>query len=413
MQQVEWKSRKRVCLGVLIVVVALGLVLGGLPRAVVAEDEQAAEKTGVTDKQILLGTCNPLTGPTKAMGIEEVEGAKLYVAHVNEQGGIHGRKLKLLEYDDQYEPEKAIECFHQLLKDNVFAGICFGGTAPAAKYLSMSTTYHVPLVGFLSGSRILYEPFRQGVFTVRASYSDEITAMVDNLWNVLGIRKIGVLYQNDAFGGAVMPVAKEALKKYGSSPVVLSSYTRNNVDVDRAIEEVRNANPEALLALATYAPLAAFVKRAHAAGVKPLICAGAFCGTDAYIEAAGKDAEGTVQTQVFPSYNRSDVRLIALYRKLLTKYTPARQPTYQSLEGFINAMVAVEGLKRAGRDLTRSKFINALESIHDLDIGLGPRFKLTFGPQRHKALDSVCFTIVREGHGVEFTDWKKLKIQKQ
>ena len=108
-----------------------------------------------------------------------------------------------------------------------------------------------------------------------------------------------------------------------------------------------------------YAPVAAIVKKAHAAGWRPLFLTVSFVGTEAFIKEAGPDAEGTIITQVVPPYDRTDYPTVALYRKLLGKYYPDTPPSFVRLEGFVDAMVLVEGLKRAAKDPTREKLSRA------------------------------------------------------
>ena len=120
------------------------------------------------------------------------------------------------------------------------------------------------------------------------------------------------------------------------------------------------------------------------------------------------DAEGTIITQVVPPYDRTDYPTVALYRKFLTKYYPDTAPSFVSLEGFVDAMVMVEGLKRAGKDVTREKFISAIESIHEMNVGLGSKLILDYGPQDHKGFDHVYPTVVKNGHPELLTDWSSI-----
>ena len=130
-----------------------------------------------------------------------------------------------------------------------------------------------------------------------------------------------------------------------------------------------------------------------------------FVGTDELILEAGADADGLVITQVVPPYYLTDLKSVALYRRTLAQYSPTERPNFLSLEGFIDAMVLVEGLKRAGKDLTREGLIHGVESIHDLDLGLGPELKLSYSAKDHKGFDHVIPTVVRGGRAVPFTDW--------
>ena len=223
------------------------------------------------------------------------------------------------------------------------------------------------------------------------------------------MRKIAVFYQDDAFGVAVLEGVKLALAKYNAAPVALGSFPRNTLDVGRGLELVRAGAPDAVVMVGPYAPLAEMVKRGRTAGWNPLYLTVSFVGTEAFIKAAGKDGEGVVITQVVPPPTRADIPTVALYQKALKKYFPEAQPNFVSLEGYVDAVVMVEGLKRAGRDLTRERLVDAIESIRDLDIGLGPQLKLSYGPRNHKGFSSVYYTLVRDGRATVFADWRELQ----
>src|SRR6202044_2692205 len=162
---------------------------------------------------------------------------------------------------------------------------------------------------------------------VRASYFDEAKEQVDQLWNA-GIKKIGVIYQNDAFGAAVLAGVKLALQKHDAAPIALGSFPRNTLEIDEAIDLVRKAKPDAVVMVGSYASLAEIVKRSHKNGWNPLFLTVSFVATEAYIGQAGTDADGTVITQVVPNYDREDLPTVALYRRLLKKYSPAEKPSF-------------------------------------------------------------------------------------
>jgi ABC-type branched-subunit amino acid transport system substrate-binding protein len=360
---------------------------------------------GVTDKEILIGSCSALEGPSHFLGTETVAGAKAYFAMINDAGGVGGRKLKLLTYDDSYDPAKTEACFNRLMEQKVFALGFFVGTPTAVKYIPMAESSRIPVVGLFTGAQTLYVPLRHWVVNVRASYFDETREQIDGLWGTLGYKKIGVIYPEDAFGAAVLEGVKAALKAHGAEPIAVASYQRQTAQVGGAIDTVKAANPDAVVVVGPSNTVAPILKQSHAKGWKPLFLTVSFVGTDELILEAGPDAEGTVITQVVPPYYLTEFKTVALYRRTLTKFFPTAQPNFVSLEGFVDAMVLVEGLKRAGKDLTREGLIRGIESIHDLDLGLGPQLKLDYSAKDHKGFDHVIPTVVRGGRAVPFTDW--------
>ena len=367
----------------------------------------SAETPGVTDNSILIGSCSALDGPARFLGNQTVLGATTYLHSINDEGGVFGRKVQLLAFDDGYDPDKAPACFKRMTKEGVFALGFFVGTPTAKVYVPMAQEEKIPVVGLFTGAQMLYEPLKRYVINVRASYYDETKEQIDKLWDV-NVRKIGVLYQDDAFGKAVLDGVKLALQKHNSAPVALGTFPRNTLDVSDGIKSVMAARPQAVVVVGPYAPVAAIVKKAHAEGWRPQFLTVSFVGTEEFIKEAGQDAEGTIITQVVPPYDRTDYPTVALYRKYLSKYYPDTAPSFVSLEGFVDAMVLVEGLKRAGKDVTRESFIGAIESIHEMSVGLGSKLVLAYGPTDHKGFDNVYPTVVKSGQPTLLTNWSTI-----
>jgi ABC-type branched-subunit amino acid transport system substrate-binding protein len=360
---------------------------------------------GVSENEILIGSCSALEGPSHFLGQQTVNGAKAYFNLINDEGGVNGRKLKLVSADDSYDPAKTQACFEHLVSEKVFALGFFVGTPTAVKYVPMAEAAKIPLIGLFTGAQTLYVPLRHWIVNVRASYFDETREQVEGLWKTLDYKRIGVIYPEDAFGAAVLEGVKTALKAHGSEPAATASYQRQTSEVGGAINTVRAVNPEAVVVVGPANTVAPIIKQAHAKSWKPLFLTVSFVGTDELISEAGPDAEGVVITQVVPPYYMTEQKSVALYRRALSKYFPSEQPNFVSLEGFVDAMVMVEGLKRAGKELTREGLIRAIESIHDHDLGLGPQLKLNYSTREHKGFDHVIPTVVRGGRAVPFTDW--------
>ena len=392
MKKMNWKSSCRLSVFLVCLLGSCSMVWG-------------QTVTGVTDREILIGSCSALEGPSHFLGTETVTGAKAYFDMINDAGGVDGRKLKLIAYDDSYDPAKTEACFNRLMEQKVFALGFFVGTPTAVKYLPMAESNKIPLVGLFTGAQTLYVPLRRWIVNVRASYFDETREQINGLWGTLGYKRIGVIYPEDPFGTTVLEGVKAALKTHGADPVAAASYQRQTAQVGGAIDTVRAANPQAVVVVGPANTVAPILTQSHAKGWKPLFLTVSFVGTDDLIQEAGQDAEGIVVTQVVPPYYLTDYKGVALYRRTLAKYYPSAQPNFVSLEGFVDATVLVEGLKRAGKELTREGLIRGIESIHDFDLGLGPQLKLSYSAKEHKGLDHVIPTVVRGGRAVPFTDW--------
>lgn len=367
----------------------------------------AKADSGVTPKEVLFGTCLPFEGTAKETGALLLQGVQIYFDYVNDNGGVHGRKLKLVSFNDGYEPDKAIACFNQLKQAGILAGVMFYGAPPAAKYVPMATAAEIPVIGFGTGPKFIYDPVNHFVFNARASFVDEGADVVDHLVHDMGLKHFGAIFQDDAGGVAILEGIKRGVEKTGASIDAQATYPRNSLDVDAAINQLRTTSLDAVFLLGPFAPAAAVAKRAKELGWKTRFVA--VGSRDPFLKAAGASGEGTIVTQVFPPPEKTDLRSVALFHKLLAKYAPGSKATYYGLEAMTNAMLAVEGLKRAGPEPTREKLVEGLESMTGFDAGLGPQFTVKFSKQRHGAFDKAYGTIVRDGRFAVIDDWKTLK----
>jgi len=367
----------------------------------------AAADPGVTDSEIHLGSCAPLTGGNKINGIAYTNGAKVYFDYLNaEKGGIHGRKVKLAVEDDGYEPEKAVVCYRKLVDSGVFATGLAVGTPTGVKYVALAENNKVPFVGNSGGGQFMHEPMKKYVFAVRASYADEVRFGVEHLWNDVGARKFAVIYQNDALGGSVLDGVRSALKPFGGEVVAQASYPRNTTDVEGAIKTVKAANPDVVYIGGVTVPEAEILKKSKEAGWKPIFVP--VPARDAeLVKTAGEAADGIVVGNATPNETQAQLPTVALFKKSMKKYMPEADAGAMSLLGFVDAMMIGEGLKRGGKDLSRDKFIAGLESMSDFDAGLGPDFKVSYSATDHKAFDKVFFSTIHGGKTVAIADWKK------
>jgi len=173
----------------------------------------ARAEVGVTDQEVVVGQFAPFSGPAEQLGKRLNVGIQAYLQSVNAQGGIHGRRLRLVTRDDGYEPDRAVAAAKGLIEqDNVFALVGSVGTPTGLAAVPVLTSAKVPLVGMFTGAQGLREPFNRYVFHVRASYFDETERIVQHL-TTLGVKKIAVFYQNDAYGKAGFEGVTRALEK--------------------------------------------------------------------------------------------------------------------------------------------------------------------------------------------------------
>ena len=361
---------------------------------------------GVTDHEIKFGSCVPLSGGNKINGIGYSNGAKAYFAYLNaEKGGVNGRKIVLDLKDDGYDVDKAIACYKELLADGVFATGLAIGTPTGAKYVLLAENNKVPFIANAGGPSFMAEPLKKYVFAVRTTYAQEINVGVQHVWKDLGLHRIGVIYQNDALGAAVLDGLRKALEPLGGSIVAEGAYPRNTTDIEAGYNAVRAANPDVVYIGGVTVPMGAILKKAKEDGWKPLFVPVPARDKE-LMKVAGAATEGIVIGNAIPLESEEKLPTAALFRRVMKKYLPEAEPSGLSFLGFVDAMVLTEGLKRAGKDLTRDGLVAAMETMSDLDVGLGPEFHVTYGPKDHEAFHTVAFSTIKSGKVIPIKSWR-------
>ncbi len=385
---------------------------------------------GVTMNDLRIGMSAAFRGTAAGLGAEFYRGAQAYYNDVNGKGGVHGRAVSVVALDDGYEPIPCVKNTIQLLeKEPVFLLSNYVGTPTLTRALPVIKRYaesQVLLVGNFTGAQPQREtPYADQVFNVRASYRQEMMALVDRFWQ-LGARKFGVFYQIDAYGRSGTDGVARGLAAHGAQILAEATYPRGakfTDDMTPAMNALRRAGVDVVLCTGAYQGCGAFVRTARDAGWTVPISNLSFVGSDAMLAILARHGKETgrdytralINSQVVPSYDDVSLPGVAEYRLLMDRHNPPvpealRDPNYAvqrysfiSLEGFVNAKVIVEALQRMGPQPSRAAFRQALESLRNFDLGIGA--PLTFGPERHQGLDSVYFTRVDGGRWVPIADW--------
>ena len=353
----------------------------------------ATAETGVTDGSVVIGQSVPLSGPAQELGIEMQLGAKLYFDHINSQGGVNGRKIKLLTLDDGYEPDRATANTKQLIdKDDVFALFGYVGTPTSLAALKVSNPAGVPFVGAFTGAEALRTPFNRLIFNVRASYNDETEKIVEQFTS-LNVKRIAVFYQNDAYGNAGLTGVEKAMAKRDLKLVATATVERNSSDVAAAVKTLIAAKPDMVVMVTTYKSTAAFINAMRAAGSAAQFYTVSFVGSRALANELGAAGAGVGISQVVPFPWSRTLPVVRDYQKLLAASGSGRDVSFTSLEGYIAARVFVEGLRRAGKEPSRDKFISAMENLRNFDAG---GFTVNFAPGNHNGSTFVELTIIRK-----------------
>jgi branched-chain amino acid transport system substrate-binding protein len=349
-----------------------------------------AAETGVSDTTILIGQSAAFSGPAQELGLEMRQGAKLHFDAVNAQSGIYGRKIELLTLDDGYEPDRAAANTKKLIdEDKVFALFGYVGTPTSQAALPIFTEAKVPFIGAFTGAQLLREPFNRYIFNVRASYFDETEKIVEQLVS-LGSKSISVFYQNDAYGKAGLAGVERALAKRNMKIAATATVERNTVDVAAAVKAINATRPDAVVMVSAYKSVAAFVKEMKKAGSTTQFHNVSFVGSRPLAKELGQEGIGVAVSQVVPFPWSASAPIVKEYQRLMN-VSGAKEYSFTSLEGYIAAKILVEGLRRAGKDLTRDKLITALENMNNVEIG---GFQVGFSPKNHNASTFVDLTMI-------------------
>jgi len=376
------------------------------------EEESPSRTPGVTTTEIRIGSSLALSGHAEYLGIQTLRGALSYINYVNETGGVHGRIINVIAYDDAYDPTRCLVNTQRLIiEDDVFALFCYVGTPTTAKILPLIEQARIPLVGMFTGANALREPFNPYLMNVRASYYQETEAAVRHMVEDLGLTRIAVFYQYDAYGFDGLTGTELALRKHGLTPVARGSYIRGTMDIADGLDRIIRSGAQAVVMIGTYDPCAKLVQEARRKGFDPLFYTVSFVGGEELGRRLAHDEDALViLSQVVPPPDLVRPARFGAgdpgYAALLAKYYPGDTPNFIGQEGYFNAMVLVEGLRRAGRDLTRDAFLRAMESLKEFP--LAESLTVSFSPTDHQGLDRVYFTRLRNGEFRLVTDWGEI-----
>lgn len=314
----------------------------------------------------------PLTGVLASTGQQMVLGGKLYFDWINANGGIHGAKIKHEVLDDGYKVEETVRLTKEALdRPEVVALFGFAGTANIAKLLAdgVLDAGGAPLVAPYTGGEVLRSPFNPYIFHVRAGYADETEHMVKQV-AILGMSRIAVMYQNDAFGKAGLAGVEAAVAKRKMKLVVAAPYERNTDQVADAVQQIKASDAQAVIMISVNRSTAAFASQYRQAGGGGQLYNISVVNPDELVKLAGlKAVHGLGISQVVPYPYMANKAVVREYQKLLTQYGGGQPINYTSFKEFMGAKVLVEGLRRASPSPTRARLIKALESMGNFDLG--------------------------------------------
>ncbi len=386
------------------------LFLAGLAGSVACGGEPAAQTPtptpdirasvptlsyGVTDNSVTFGQSAAFSGLAQELGKNMRLGIQAAFHEVNRNGGVNGRRLDLITADDAYEPEAAINNTKYLIEsEDVFALIGAVGTPTSRSATPVAAEAGVPYIAPFTGAEFLRDPEWDNILNVRSSYYQETEEMVERLTKDLGLDRIAVMYQDDSYGRAGYRGVRIALEKRGLEPVSIGLYVRNTTAVKTALLDLQQGNPEAVIIIGAYEPVAALIAWARHTGFDPVFMNVSFVGSNALakeLDELGDGGEGVYVTQVVPFPTDTSLPVTAAYLNALARYEQDAVPGFVSFEGYLAGRLAIAGLQGCGREVNRACFLDSLRQADVVDI---QGFELRYGQEDNQGSDAVFLTAI-------------------
>ena len=410
-----------------------GRALGGAGNYFRQSDSDAADMGSggsASAGEIVLGVSAAFSGPSRGLGTELYRGASAYFSRVNENGGINGRRIVLKMYDDGYQPDPCVENTMKLmLEDRVFLLFGYVGTPTVTRVLPLLKKFQDESIfmffPFTGAQPQRQPPYGDFAFNLRASYAQETAGLVNNFVDI-GKERIAVFYQADAYGRSGWAGVRAALAPHGLRITGEATYSRGanyTGTMRRQVEILKATSPDAVICIGAYAACAAFARDAVDFGLEVPIANLSFVGSENMLKllTEGRDDSEAytrllVNSQVVPSYEDLSLPAVREYRDLLDQYDPQVPAelvkeeyspfpySFGSLEGFLNAKLLAEIIRRLEGEADRGKLEQAVFSVKDFDLGVGER--VSFGPNRRQGLQTVYYTVVEDGRFVPLHDWQ-------
>lgn len=360
---------------------------------------------GVTSKEILIGTWAPLTGPASELAMI-ARAMEAYFKYVNEEeGGVHGRKLKLIIKDDAYDPSKTPAVVEELVdKDQVFALLGGNGTANCLAVKDYLTLKLIPWVNPGSGARVWTSPVNAYVFSTFPSYVAEARVLSKYAVENLPAKKYGLLYQDDSFGREGQEGVRVGLRNVNKEIALAQPYKVGDTDLTAVAQKFKDEGVDLIFVWTIVEGAAALEKALDTIdGYAPQIVGSQILSDPVMFKLAGPSWEGAIVASSVPEPT-SDEPGVVKAREIIEKYGDGMEFGTYAMWGISRAEVLVEGLKRAGPDLTRLKLIQSLESITDWkDNVLGT--PVSFNEKNHQGLNAVLVSKAENGTLVRLSDW--------
>jgi branched-chain amino acid transport system substrate-binding protein len=353
---------------------------------------------GVTPGTLTLAHFGPLSGILAPANAEALSGAQYYFDALNQEGGVNGRRILLRIEDDKQDAKLNAEMVKKAIEDNSVFGLFMYRTTPAIEaVIPLITEASMPMLAPQVGPNSLYEPFNRNIFPIRARYRDEAIELLRHL-NTIQTKRIGFVFATDTFGKDVKVGVDGELQRLGLKPAFETPVDNRTPDVLPAIAAILESMPQAVVIITGFKPASDIIKAVRAKGGKMQFFTLSNNSSDAFIKALGNEPRNVGVTQVIPSPTSRGGRFGREYAAAVAKSNGKLAISYAAAQGYLSAMIVSDGLRRAGRDLSRDSFSKSMESISKADF-LG--YQIRYSADSHQGSRFTELTMIgRDGRFV-------------
>ena len=346
---------------------------------------------GVAQEAIAVGRSLPLSGPLVAYGNAKKIGGDAYIERFNREGGIRGRKIRLTTVDDRYDPAETIKNVRALNNAGVIAMLGLFGVPSVAAALPVIEELRLPAIGLTSGAAVVRTPLRRYAFPVRASYADESAKMAQHFTS-LSLNRVAIVRQVNPFGNSVADTMIEALAKDGLKPVADIAFKVDGSDVKEVVARLAALDQVNVVFLAMQSvvavPLLDAMRGGNVQSGADIFSVSAV-DTTVLANALKEKARGVAISQIVPLTQLS-LPLVRDYLRDL-KAIDGGAPSFYGLEGYVEARILAEGLRRAAPAINRESLVTALEGMGTYDLG---GMTVAYGPGKREGSKFVDLTMV-------------------
>ena len=359
----------------------------------------AQPQRGVTDTEIIIGTATDLSGVTAVQGVNSANAIRLAFDELNAAGGINGRKIHYIVEDTQYQVPRAVQAINKLINnDGVFFTLEDGGTPMNNATFPMAIEKNVPKLLPLSAARSMFEPFNRLKFSQYSSYVDQIRAGVNYFVTQRGKKAICAMYQDTDFGKDVLAGAQLQTEAMNMKIVATTAHKPTDTDFSAVVAKLRDANCDLIILGTIVRDTTLIISTAKKMGWNVDFLGQVATYDTAIAAAPGDVAEGfysmAPSLYAYPDDPRPAVQ--ALLKKFKDKY--GFDINYLGETGYVSAQIAIEAMKRAGRDLTLDSLIKGMESLDDFVDLFGAHY--SFSPTNHHGTTKAFLSVVKNGRWV-------------